>query len=148
MALLAPITTKADTATPIITGDNSFASNASSIIGSAGILGTNDLSLPTLEAKFVWVTAYASVPNETDGTPFTTANGDHVHDGVIAANWLPFGTQVEIPALFGDKVFTVEDRMNTAFNHRADIWMPNVNDALNFGIQHAVVIVLDNPTQS
>jgi 3D (Asp-Asp-Asp) domain-containing protein len=146
--LIMPTNTKADTSPSVIPVDNSLASNASSIIATIGIQGVNNLSLPTIQAKLVWVTAYASVPDETDSTPFVTANGDYVHDGVIAANWLPFGTQVKIPALFGDKIFTVDDRMNQAWSQRADVWMPTVNAALNFGLQHAVMVVLDNPIQS
>ena len=51
------------------------------------------------------VTAYSSTPDQTDATPFITANGTTVHDGIIAANWLKFGTRVRIPDMFGDKVF-------------------------------------------
>ncbi len=60
----------------------------------------------------VTTTAYSSTPDQTDDDPFTMANGHRVHDGAIAANFLPFGTRVMIPELYGDKVFTVEDRMN------------------------------------
>lgn len=38
------------------------------------------------------ITAYASVPDETDSTPFITADGSHVADGIVASNILPFGT--------------------------------------------------------
>ena len=139
-----PISVKAQVSTATNAVDNSLAINASSVIGNVGIRGAHNLPLPTIEAKMVWVTAYTSVPGETDDTPFITASGGHVHDGVIAANWLPFGTQVKIPALFGDKIFTVEDRMNQAFNQRADIWMPTVSQASYFGIQHVTVVVLNN----
>jgi 3D (Asp-Asp-Asp) domain-containing protein len=93
--------------------------------------------------KTVWVTAYASVPDETSDHPFITASGATVHDGVVAANFLPFGTKIEIPALFGDKVFTVEDRTSAKFGGRVDIWMPSVGQAVNFGIQHAKIVILD-----
>ena len=33
----------------------------------------------------------------------------------IAANFLPLGTQVKIPELFGDKVLVVHDRMNSRY---------------------------------
>jgi 3D (Asp-Asp-Asp) domain-containing protein len=128
--------------------DNSPAANASSIIAAIGIQGSQRLSLPTIDANLIWVTAYASVPNETDGNPFITADGQHVRDGIIAANWLPFGTQVKMPTLFGNKIFTVEDRMNQAFNQRADIWMPTVTDALDFGIRHIEVVIVNIPQQS
>lgn len=91
----------------------------------------------------VRVTAYASVPDETSSHPFITASGVHVHDGTIAANWLPFGTKVEIPAIFGDKVFTVEDHMNQIYNTGSiDIWMPSVSQAVDFGVKHTTVEIL------
>ena len=56
---------------------------------------------------------------------------------------MPFGTQIEIPALFGNKIFTVEDRTSAKFGGRVDIWMPTLNRAVNFGIQHAQIVILD-----
>src|SRR3989338_6396754 len=43
-----------------------------------------------LETHEVWVTAYSSSPDETDDTPFITASGGDVRDGVMAAYFLPF----------------------------------------------------------
>jgi len=94
------------------------------------------------------ITAYASVPEETDDTPFITANGTHVHDGVVASNILPFGTKIQIPALFGNKVFTVEDRMSQKIKNTIDIWMSNKPKAVDFGVAHTLVVVLGNPTSS
>ena len=93
--------------------------------------------------KTVWVTAYTSAPDETSDHPLITASGGMVGDGIIAANFLPFGTQIEIPALFGNKIFTVEDRTNSKFAGRVDIWMASLNQAVNFGIQHAQIVILD-----
>jgi len=88
------------------------------------------------------VTAYSSTPDQTDDTPFITANGTVVHDGIIAANWLKFGTRVRIPDMFGDKVFIVADRMNPRFDDRADIWMAERSDAVKFGIRRLAIEVL------
>lgn len=88
------------------------------------------------------VTAYSSTPDQTDDTPFITANGTYVHDGIIAANWLKFGTRVRIPEYFGDKVFIVADRMNPRFDDRADIWMPDRESAMNFGLRRLTIEVL------
>ena len=60
----------------------------------------------------VVVTAYSSSVWETDDTPYITAAGTWVRDGIIANNYLSFGTKIRIPQLFGDKVFIVEDRMH------------------------------------
>jgi 3D (Asp-Asp-Asp) domain-containing protein len=99
--------------------------------------------LAITDAKTVWVTAYTSDPDETSDHPLITASGGMVSDGVVAANFLPFGTQIEIPALFGNKIFTVEDRTSAKFGGRVDIWMPTLNRAVNFGIQHAQIVILD-----
>lgn len=88
------------------------------------------------------VTAYSSTPDQTDATPFITANGTYVHDGIIAANWLKFGTRVRIPDMFGDKVFIVADRMNPRFDDRMDIWMSGRNEAMNFGLRRLTIEVL------
>ncbi len=90
------------------------------------------------------ITAYASVPDETDNTPFITANGTYVHDGIVASNMLPFGTEIMIPSLFGDKIFTVEDRMSPYFKRSIDIWMPSVGKAIYFGLHHAEVVILSS----
>ena len=92
------------------------------------------------------VTAYASTPEETDDTPFVTANGTVVHEGIAASNMLPFGTKIKIPSLFGDKVFTIEDRMSPAFYRTIDIWMPSKNEAIVFGLNYASIVVLGTST--
>lgn len=108
--------------------------------------GTATAVVPAAETtETVWVTAYTSDPDETSDHPLITASGGMVHDGVVADNLLPFGTEIEIPALFGDKVFTVEDRTNEKFTGRVDIWMPTRTEAVDFGIQHAEIVVLDPP---
>ncbi len=94
------------------------------------------------ETYRVWVTAYSSVPEETDDTPLITASGYKVRDGVIAANFLPFGTLVMIPDVFGDKVFTVLDRMHKRKVGFIDIWMPTKEDAINFGIRKADIVIV------
>lgn len=89
----------------------------------------------------VSMTAYSSTPGQTDSTPFITANGSHVRDGIVAANFLSFGTQVRIPEVFGDKVFSVEDRMNARYYYKIDVWMPTYEEAKNFGVKYVEVEV-------
>ncbi len=86
------------------------------------------------------VTAYSSTPDQTDATPFTTANGTRVRDGIVAANFLPFHTRVRFPDLYGDKVFVVEDRMNARFPNRVDIWMEARKPARDFGLKRGVTM--------
>ena len=97
---------------------------------------------------YLHITAYSSSVDETDDTPFITANGTYVHDGVVATNLLPFGTKVKIPALFGDKVFTVEDRMSLRMTGRMDIWMSSKSKAIVFGSNYANVVVVENGISS
>ena len=90
----------------------------------------------TYKPKKVYVvaaTGYSSTPEQTDSTPFITASGIHVRDGVIAANFLPFGTIIKIPDLFGDKVFVVEDRMHSRYWLNVDIWFSEKDLAKEFG---------------
>jgi len=93
----------------------------------------------------VVITAYSSTPDQTDDTPFTTASGKDVADGIIANNMFPFGTKIMIPELYGDKVFTVEDRMNKKkSDYHIDIWMADRTLAVNFGVKTATIEVLEN----
>ncbi|MCG2688749.1 hypothetical protein L6250_03930, partial [Candidatus Parcubacteria bacterium] len=64
----------------------------------------------------VTVSAYSSTNGQTDDTPYLTAFGTHVRDGIVAANFLPVGTVIRFPDKFGDKLFVVEDRMNERFS--------------------------------
>jgi len=98
------------------------------------------LSNSTKKIFIVTVTGYSSSYDETDETPYITASGDFVNDGIAASNFLPFGTKIKIPSLFGDKVFIVKDRMNKRYYFRIDIWFPTKEEALNFGIHYNVPI--------
>src|SRR3989338_7119029 len=90
----------------------------------------------------VVATAYSSTPDQTDDTPFTTASGTTVRDGIVATNFLPFGTLIRIPKLFGDKIFVVEDRMNRRYKTRIDIWFPERELAKIFGIKKVSIEVV------
>jgi len=98
-------------------------------------------SFKVIREHIVQASGYSSTPDQTDSTPFITASGEHVRDGIIAANVyvngqrLPFGTLVRIPDIYGDKVFIVEDRMNIRYRNNIDIWFPERQSALEFGIK-------------
>lgn len=93
----------------------------------------------------VIITAYSSTIGETDSSPYITAAGTWVRDGIIANNYLPFGTKVRIPELYGDKVFTVEDRMNwKKGNYQIDIWFPSYWEAKSFGAQRTYIEILES----
>ena len=88
------------------------------------------------------VTGYSSTADQTDDTPFLTASQKQVEDGTIAINGLPFDTKIRIPKLFGDKVFTVQDRMNEKYGklQRADVWFADTRDAVELGARYNVPI--------
>jgi 3D (Asp-Asp-Asp) domain-containing protein len=91
------------------------------------------------------VTAYSSSVEQTDDTPFITAAGTSVRNGIVANNYFPFGTKIRIPQLFGDEVFVVEDRMHwTKGNNHIDIWFPEYEEALNFGAKITEIEILAN----
>jgi 3D (Asp-Asp-Asp) domain-containing protein len=93
----------------------------------------------------VILTGYSSTPEETDDTPFITASGSRVKDGIVANNYFSFGTEVRIPQVFGDKVFIVKDRMHwTKSNYHFDIWFPEKEKALEFGVKETYIEILDN----
>ena len=88
------------------------------------------------------MTAYSSTEDQTDDSPFITASGAHVADGIVAANFLPLHTHVKIPSLYGEKVFVVEDRMNRRYTQRMDIWMETREEAMRFGLKRVEIVVL------
>lgn len=95
------------------------------------------------DARKVIVTAYSSTPDQTDDSPFITAMGTHVRDGIIACNFLKFGTKVRLPEIYGDKVFVVEDRMAKKNSHKIDIWMPSRQAALSFGVRQLALEIVE-----
>lgn len=102
-------------------------------------------AIPDREAKrtmYVMVTAYNSEPGQTDDTPFITASNTRTRDGIVATNFLPFGTLVRFPDVYGDKQFVVEDRMNKRYYYHMDIWMEEKSEAIQFGSQFLKMEIL------
>jgi len=131
--------------------------NSKVLLSSATLVSNGHLTICKLDKSSlvvvrkinVVVTAYSSAWDETTGIPgkpgIITASGKHVADGIIANNMLPFGTQVMIPALYGNKIFTVEDRMNAhKGKYQADIWMPTKTDALRFGVKVSKIEIVES----
>jgi len=99
---------------------------------------------PIQRVKMV-ITAYSSTPWQTDSSPYITASGKTVEEGIIANNMLTFGTKIRIPELYGDKIFTVEDRMNWRKGYyHLDIWFPEYWQAKNFGAKRAYIEILES----
>ena len=80
------------------------------------------------------VTAYNATVAQCDSTPFVTASGERVREGIVACPiWLSFGSLIEIDG----EVYECQDRM--AFVHqnsnRFDIFMWSVDEARTWGKQ-------------
>jgi 3D (Asp-Asp-Asp) domain-containing protein len=103
-----------------------------------------DADQPKHKKIKVIITAYSSTIWQTDDTPFITANGSTVRDGIVANNMLPFGTELKIPELYGNKVFTVEDRMHSRISdYQFDIWFPTLEEAKEFGVKETYIEVTE-----
>ncbi len=104
--------------------------------------------IPQTEIKVVkrmrvLTTAYSSTVWQTDDTPFITASGTYVKDGIVANNLLSFGTKIRIPEIYGDKIFVVEDRMHWKKGYyHVDIWFPSYYEAKNFGARTTHIEVI------
>ena len=83
-------------------------------------------------------TAYAPSPYQTDATPCITAAGTRVRPGTVAANFLPFGTLLQI----GNDVYIVEDRMNPRYPNSIDIFFSSTSEALEFGSQELDIVII------
>lgn len=100
-------------------------------------------SLPEGSVIRVLATAYSSTIDQTDASPIITASGRHVGPGVVAANFLPFGTRVRV----GQQMYTVWDRLNERYNdmYIIDIWYPSRLQALSFGARIVEMEVVARP---
>lgn len=91
----------------------------------------------------VTATAYSPTVAETDADPFTTASGQRVHKSIIAANFLPLGSRVQI----GKELYEVGDRMNPRFNdqYRIDLFRPTPGEARSFGTRDLTLEIVSLP---
>ncbi len=117
----------------------------------ASIQGNSFLPVSNPEAPIkvkkvkVVITAYSSTAWQTDDTPFITASGKTVEQGIVANNMLPFGTEIRIPELYGDEIFVVEDRMNQKKGYyHVDIWFADYEQAKNFGSKNTYIEILES----
>lgn len=86
----------------------------------------------------VQASAYASSPYQTDATPCITAAGTRVRPGVVATNFLPLGTLLDISG----QEFIVEDRMNPRYaGYYLDVWFPSTSSALQFGRKQIAITI-------
>ena len=90
------------------------------------------------------VTAYNSVPWQTDDSPCVSADGTNICEldyNVCATNAFPLGTKLYVDKL-GECV--VHDRMNKRYKERVDWYMKmDVERARAFGLQKLLVTKVD-----
>lgn len=98
-------------------------------------------------------TAYSSEAAQTDSTPCIPAMwkfnlceyfAETGIEDTIAANFLPLGTEVRFPDIYGEKIFVVRDRMNAKYNgkFRIDLWKKDRPSAVTFGVKRIKMEVL------
>lgn len=93
----------------------------------------------------VTVTAYNSVPEQTDDTPCIGAQGTDIceiyaaGENVCAANFVPLGTKLEVEGL---GTCIVRDRMNARYTKRIDWYMGmDIKGARQFGVRTKQIAV-------
>jgi 3D (Asp-Asp-Asp) domain-containing protein len=102
----------------------------------------------TADAGEVWkITSYCACQKCCGKTDAITASGKKAQYGMVACNWLPFGTKVKVEGL---GVFTVQDRgaksqFGSKTNHikHIDVYLPTHKQALQFGVKWLEVEVLN-----
>ncbi len=127
-----------------ISPDKQLSANSAELLA-RNYTGLKSSSIPEEQKPIIIktiITAYSSSLDETDDTPFITASGSYTRDGIVAANFLPFGTRIRIPKFFGPKIFMVEDRLRSDYNDRIDIWFSTKEGALEFGQKTSHIEVL------
>lgn len=111
--------------------------------GNALVQSANPNTPEVVEVRWVTVTAYSSTVDQTDSSPFISASGKRVYDGMVACNFLRFGTRVRFPELSQAKVYEVEDRMALKNSHKIDIWFETREEAKQFGVKTLKVEILE-----
>jgi 3D (Asp-Asp-Asp) domain-containing protein len=100
-------------------------------------------------------TAYNSISNQTDSSPFQTSTGVRTRYGIIALSRdllkrIPYGSKVRLKdsgawsggrgygkynAMLKDTVFVVEDTMHPRKNGTVDVWLPARWQAMQWGVR-------------
>lgn len=96
------------------------------------------------------VSAYNSVPDQTDGSPCISADGTDIcrrhknGECIVATNAYPLKTRLRIDKI-GD--CTVADRTHERHADRVDLFMDkDIEGALNFGVQKLTIIEIQDHT--
>ena len=92
----------------------------------------------------VKITAYTSSADECGNDLGITSSGELARDGIVACNFLPRGTRIKIPALFGNKEFVVKDRMKRRKWNFVDVWVETKKTAFQIGKRASKIVILSS----
>lgn len=97
-------------------------------------------SEPIWEKRVMRVTAYTNHDPGMDGLGIT-ASGEKTQEGrtIAADRSIPFGTEIYIPAL--GQTYTVTDRGGAIRGDRLDLYIEDLDRALEFGVQDLEVFI-------
>lgn len=118
---------------------------AAALKNDAAVAASHDFGGDFIRRK-VSVSKYNALPEQTDSTPFITANGDDLRNPKLgrtaAMNGVKFGTKVFIPDL--DITVTINDRMNARYDSSyMDIYELTKAEALKFGRKNLEIVILN-----
>lgn len=120
---------------------NTIIAANSSVKDESNIQAGETIQIPDESGVSFKVTAYTAGEESTDKEPGDpgygiTASGEKVKEGrtIACPPSLPFGSKVHIPEL--DETYVCEDRGSAITNGRLDIYTEDLDDALDFGVQH------------
>ncbi|ASK64424.1 hypothetical protein CFK37_15065 [Virgibacillus phasianinus] len=106
------------------------------------------ITIPDANGKTYTVTAYTAGYESTGKEPGDpaygiTASGNHVDEGqtIACPQSLPFGTKVQIP--YFNETFVCQDRGSAITKGRLDVYMSDLDDALQFGVRDLQVQILN-----
>lgn len=106
------------------------------------------ITIPGVKGETFTVTAYTAGYESTGKQPGDpaygiTASGAHVNEGQTLAcpPSIPFDTKVYIP--YFDETYSCQDRGSAITKGRLDVYMTNLDDALQFGVRDLQVQILN-----
>lgn len=106
------------------------------------------ITIPEVNGKTFTVTAYTAGYESTGKRPGDpaygiTASGAQVKEGqtIACPPSLPFGTKVHIP--YFEDTFTCADRGSAITKGRLDVYMANLDEALQFGVKELQAQIID-----
>lgn len=125
---------------------NAVIASNPSITNAGNIQAGQTIMIPDIDGVPFTVTAYTAGYESTNKRPGDpgygiTASGATVQEGktIACPPSLPFGTNIHIPEL--NETYVCEDRGSAITNGHLDIYIEDLDDALEFGVQQLQVKV-------